>query len=605
MANEFVAKKGLISNGNATIAGDLSATGDFNLGSGDNTATIYTDGSNNLVLSSVNDIIFAPAEGGEVQLGSDPANASIYSSGNDLYLSAVGNVNVIGALSATGQVYSNGLPVTTTADASGASENWVQTNFVNVSGDTMIGGLNINTGLSAQSTTQAPINLAYQGVATGQSSYTEGYQTSATNNYAHAEGRATIASGSASHAEGWDNTAFGGQSHAEGTSTIAFGAASHAEGSNTEARGTTSHAEGNGTLANGIVSHSEGYQTSATNNYAHAEGWNTKSAGSASHTEGNGTLATGAASHAEGLNTTANGIGSHAAGQYAHAVDNYSYVWSSYSDPVSSTNSSQYTVSAGNGVVLGNNVLVDGNLTAVNKVGINADVVNGASLNIERSTESDSRWGTGGRTGLNIQTETATDWVATFENPSFLGTKGYGIWIDNTSANGLTFSSYTTGSGTVDDILSLTNNGSVIGVGIGLDAQGIGETPDATLHVKGDTLTTGDLTATNIYGNVVEVLNPALTTIISGNTATINFDHDEVYQEYGVASNLIIEFGSNNAVGKTAVLTLSGNGTNTVSFEPEFKKISTAGFSTTAVNFVYMHYIGNNRVLYTVSTEQV
>lgn len=103
MSNEFIAKKGFISNGNATINGTLSASGNINLGANAESATIYTDTSGNLVLSSTNDIIFVMPSGGNINLGSGDGSGVIYtddSTGN-LVLSAIGNVEILKDISLT------------------------------------------------------------------------------------------------------------------------------------------------------------------------------------------------------------------------------------------------------------------------------------------------------------------------------------------------------------------------------------------------------------------------------------------------------------------------------------------------------------------------
>ena len=216
--------------------------------------------------------------------------------------------------------------------------------------------LHVYGGISAQQLNQAPINLAYQGVATGTSSFTEGTSTSAIGDNSHSEGTTTQAVGDISHAEGQDTIASGKRSHAEGYDTNAIGNNSHAEGSATYALSTNSHAEGFFTHADGLGAHVEGSGTWASNQYTHAEGLDTKSLGGngshsegfatyaigiASHSEGFGTNAIGNESHAEGSYTIASGVNSHAegyqtsaVGQMSHAagyesvaLHDYSYVW--------------------------------------------------------------------------------------------------------------------------------------------------------------------------------------------------------------------------------------------------------------------------------------
>jgi hypothetical protein len=105
-------------------------------------------------------------------------------------------------------------------------------------------------------------------------------------------------------------------------------------------------------LAYGQHSHTEGIQTSAMDSAAHAEGLRT--------------YAFGLYSHAEGIQTQANGDYSHAAGYNSIASHDRTYVWSSHNTQVASTNTDQFTVSAGNGVRLGQNVDISGDLTVNN-----------------------------------------------------------------------------------------------------------------------------------------------------------------------------------------------------------------------------------------------
>jgi hypothetical protein len=87
---------------------------------------------------------------------------------------------------------------------------------------------------------------------------------------------------------------------------------------------------------------------------------------SAAHAEGLRTYAFGLYSHAEGIQTQANGDYSHAAGYNSIASHDRTYVWSSHNTQVASTNTDQFTVSAGNGVRLGQNVDISGDLTVNN-----------------------------------------------------------------------------------------------------------------------------------------------------------------------------------------------------------------------------------------------
>jgi hypothetical protein len=107
-------------------------------------------------------------------------------------------------------------------------------------------------------------------------------------------------------------------------------------------------------LAYGQHSHTEGIQTSAMDSAAHAEGLRT--------------YAFGLYSHAEGIQTQANGDYSHAAGYNSIASHDRTYVWSSHNTQVASTNTDQFTVSAGNGVRLGQNVDISGDLTVTGNI---------------------------------------------------------------------------------------------------------------------------------------------------------------------------------------------------------------------------------------------
>jgi hypothetical protein len=108
--------------------------------------------------------------------------------------------------------------------------------------------------------------------AIGDVSHAEGFETIASGSYSHAEGRNTQAIGNYSHAEGDNTIARGGASHAEGLLTLALGLNSHAEGLLTTASANYSHAEGQQTQATGEASHTEGLGTVASANYQHVQG---------------------------------------------------------------------------------------------------------------------------------------------------------------------------------------------------------------------------------------------------------------------------------------------------------------------------------------------
>jgi len=102
----------------------------------------------------------------------------------------------------------------------------------------------------------------------------------------------------------------------QGLSVLVSGQYSHAEGNITTASGDYSHAEGISTIASGLNSHAEGYYTTASGDYSHAEGQFTRASGQSSHAEGFTTVAASSFSHAEGNNTVASGFYQHVQGAY-------------------------------------------------------------------------------------------------------------------------------------------------------------------------------------------------------------------------------------------------------------------------------------------------
>lgn len=186
----------------------------------------------------------------------------------------------------------------------------------------------------------------------------EFFNSQATNTYALAEGQATLAQGNASHSEGISTQAFGQGSHTEGAASTATGDYSHAEGDATQAIGNASHSEGDSTVASGDTSHAEGDTTSAE----------------------------GFASHAEGAHTRAAKDYSHAAGYGAIAAHNRSWIWKgdTVTDPISTTRTDQFMVSAAGGVYVPGNVGIGTDsianaLTVVGNVSASRSVV-GTSL---------------------------------------------------------------------------------------------------------------------------------------------------------------------------------------------------------------------------------
>lgn len=256
--------------------------------------------------------------------------------------------------------------------------------------------------------------------ASGANSHAEGNNSEAIGDNSHAEGSATRAIGIASHSEGVQTNAIGENSHAaggfataahnrswiwKGTTNLSISQLSttragqfmvSAEGgaaffgnvgigtnsianaltvvgnisgdnlsvsfNQSRATGNYSFAEGQNTAATGNFSHAEGQNTQALGPTCHAEGWGTQSGpGNEAHAEGQQTIASGNCSHSEGKMTWAQGINSHAAGSWAHALHNYSYIWSdgnldTVNTRIPTTRSGQYMVSASGGMFIAGRV---------------------------------------------------------------------------------------------------------------------------------------------------------------------------------------------------------------------------------------------------------
>lgn len=171
-----------------------------------------------------------------------------------------------------------------------------------------------------------------------------------------------------SFAYGFGVSALGQLSFAEGVYTKTTTLGAHAEGFQTIGGGAHSHVEGGYSSTTGAYSHAEGYNNIAGGVASHAEGSQTIASGDNSHAEGTGTIASGAGAHADGNNTRARGSNSEAHGLNAVAAHDRSYVWSSYSSPISTDSTDQFKVSALSGVTLGRNVLVQGDLTVIGNV---------------------------------------------------------------------------------------------------------------------------------------------------------------------------------------------------------------------------------------------
>ena len=174
------------------------------------------------------------------------------------------------------------------------------------------------------------------------------------------------------HAEGYLTHAIGPKTHTEGEGTSAVGVESHAEGHYNIVTGTISHVEGGNNSLGSWYSHVEGNSNTLEGPYGagnHGEGgfnkiWSNPSiGGNYNHIEGsyNQILSGLNNCHVEGLSCIAAGEASHAAGYQSIAAHARTYIWSS--NGASTTNSNQFMVSATNGVVLGNGININGELT--------------------------------------------------------------------------------------------------------------------------------------------------------------------------------------------------------------------------------------------------
>ena len=376
MANEFVARRGLIAQNNSEI------TGSFRQGAQGNRT---------------------PGTGAHAEGASTVANG-VYSHAEGVQTTATGT-------------YSHAEGYQTTATGNSSHAEGSATNSV---GESSHAEGQLTVANSAFSHAEG-----YSTVTNGQSSHAEGYATEALGEYSHAEGYATKTCGQFSHAEGtstftgtvtafragddtsissgvitinssygdvtpvfaagnpiifsdiddsnnygikvftidtvvWDSsntiitltdtsvstseancgdlkfiTSWGGYggdrtigtlyAHTEGESTNALGNSSHAEGTETIAGGANSHAEGRVTISIGEGSHAEGRLTLASGNSSHAEGLESIATGDYSHAEGSATNSVGESSHAEGRLTSASGNYSHAEGDTTIAQGDYSH----------------------------------------------------------------------------------------------------------------------------------------------------------------------------------------------------------------------------------------------------------------------------------------
>lgn len=376
MANEFVARRGLIAQNDSEI------TGSFRQGApGNRTPGIYSHAEGGSTLASGD---YSHAEGINTQASNSAAHAE-------------GNGPVASGL------YSHAEGGSTTATNTGAhSEGY---------------------GTAAQG--EYSHAEGWTTYANGTAAHAEGISSTAQGNYSHAEGSNTTTTGNYSHTEGYVTEALGEYSHAEGNSTKTYGQFSHAEGYGTftgtvtafKAGDDTSissgvitinssygdvtavfaagnpiifsdidysnnygikvftidtvvwdssntiitltdtsvstseancgdlkfitawsgyggdrtiaplyaHTEGNATNAFNISSHAEGSNTVAGGTNSHAEGYQTTAGGDNSHAEGRGTLSFGPGSHAEGYITVASGDYSHAEGHSTVSIGTYSH----------------------------------------------------------------------------------------------------------------------------------------------------------------------------------------------------------------------------------------------------------------------------------------
>jgi uncharacterized delta-60 repeat protein len=207
MANEFVARRGLIAQNNSEITGSLSQ------GTGKATGTnSHAEGASTTAFGA-----FSHAEGiGTVAFGVYSHAEGFNTSGSGLYSHAEGRL--------------------TQAKGDGSHAEGIYS---------------ISSGSYSHAEGGSTISLGYY-------SHAEGAGTTATGDYSHAEGSSTNASGSYSHAEGDGTISIGNYSHAEGDTTQAIGDYSHAEGYETQAVGLYSHAEGWNTIASAQYQHVQG-----------------------------------------------------------------------------------------------------------------------------------------------------------------------------------------------------------------------------------------------------------------------------------------------------------------------------------------------------------
>ena len=378
MANEFVARNGLIAQNNSTVTGSLNVTGGITgslLGTASYANEALSSSFASTALSSSYSLTATSASHANNAGNSTSSSFATTSSYADQALSSSYATTASHALSAP----------------PGGYDTQIQFN----SGSVFGGSEDLVYNYTLSSLTHGLSNTA-----TGQYSHAEGTGNIASGSNSHAEGNSTIAYGESSHTEGSGGQTLAPYSHTEGGATIAgqyfynncsgdgantitipslYGDvtsqfnvssiviaidnstdaylytvnSSSFDGTNTFVftdetvvlsiklsvsisevifplnadlpLGNASHAEGYGTKTIGDYSHTEGESTQAIGNYSHAEGQLTQTIGSYSHAEGLETTAIGIHSHAEGRGTIASGSWSHAEGFSTTAIGNYSH----------------------------------------------------------------------------------------------------------------------------------------------------------------------------------------------------------------------------------------------------------------------------------------